>query len=167
MNRLLHTALLFFTLSTAAYSQQFDVCMDVVASSGGQGNQANRYFSWTVGEPFIQTSQGAGFTFTQGFHQPDPCGKDFVSTTDLADWGMSLFPNPTAGLVTIRFSPEKKGYLVATVFDLLGRTVLDQQVLDTPEGSFLDATQWQPGVYFIRLQEPVSKASTILRVVRI
>ena len=80
---------------------------------------------------------------------------------------MSMFPNPTAGLITIRFSPEKKGYLIATVFDLLGRTILDQQILDTPEGSFLDATPWQPGVYFIRLLEPVSKASTVLRVVRI
>lgn len=167
MSRLLITLSLLISLALPAVAQQFDVCMDVVATAGGQGTQSNRYIAWTIGEPFIQTLEGAGLTFTQGFHQPDPCGKSFVATYDLADWGLNLFPNPTDGPLTLRFSPEKQGVLFATAFDLLGRPVLTHQMLSTPEGSFIDASSWPPGVYFLQLQEPHSKASATLRVVRL
>ncbi len=167
MSRFLTILSLFFLLSFSCVAQQFDICMDVVASSGGQGNQLNRYIAWTVGEPFVQTLHGAGFAFTQGFHQPDPCGKEFVGTSDLADWGMSLFPNPTEGMITLRFSPEKKGHLVGSVFDMLGRSVLANQILAFPEGSFIDASAWPPGVYFLLLKDPASQSTATLRIVRI
>ncbi len=167
MNRF--TTLLFFSLflSLSCAAQQFDVCMSVVSSSGGQGIQTNRYFAWTVGEPFVQTLHGAGYALTQGFHQPDPCGMTFVGTSDLADWGMSLFPNPTEGWLTVRFSPEKKGALLATAYNLLGQPMIIQQPLNVPEGSLLDATAWPPGVYFILLEDPSTKASATMRVVRL
>ncbi|MBK6994318.1 MAG: T9SS type A sorting domain-containing protein [Lewinellaceae bacterium] len=158
---------LFFLLSFSCAAQQFDICMDVMASSGGQGNQLNRHISWTIGEPFVQTLHGAGYAFTQGFHQPDPCGKDLVRTSDLADWGMSLFPNPTEGLLTLRFSPEKRGHLLGSVFDMLGRPVLTNQMLSSPEGSLIDASSWPPGVYFLLLKEPTSQSTATFRIVRI
>lgn len=165
MNRLLSFLFLFLSFSCAA--QQIHICMDVVASSGGQGNQTNRYLSWTVGEPFVKTLKGAGYAFTQGFHQPDPCGKSFVNTTDLADWGMSLFPNPTEGLLTLRYTPEKKGVLLGTAYDMLGRPMFENQTLASPEGSLIDATAWPAGVYFLWLTDPSSQASATLRIVRL
>ena len=156
---------LFFQFHSTA--QQFDVCMNVVASSGGQGTQTNKYFAWTIGEPFVQTLKGAGYALTQGFHQPDPCGKQFVGTSDLADWGMSLFPNPTDGFATLRFSPEKKGYLLGSVYDLLGKPLIENQPLTTPEGSIIDASAWPPGIYFLLLQDPNSRASATMRIVRL
>lgn len=167
MNRFLLLLSLSIFLHFSAVAQQFGVCMDVVSSSGGQGIQANRYIAWTIGEPFVQTLHGAGFAFTQGFHQPDPCGMSFVGTSNLVDWGMSLFPNPTEGLATLRFSPEKKGYLLSSAFDLLGRPMFENQILDTPEGSAIDASAWPPGVYFLLLQDPESQASALLRLVRL
>jgi hypothetical protein len=167
MNRFLLLLLFSIFLHFSAAAQQFDVCMNVVASSGGQGIQGNRYIAWTIGEPFTQTIVGAGYAVTQGFHQPDPCGTSFVGTSDLADWGMSLFPNPTDGFALLRFSPEKKGSLLATAFDLLGRPMFENQILSTPEGSVLDASAWPPGVYFIVLQDPASQASAVLRLVRL
>lgn len=166
MNRF--TSLLFlFSLSLSCAAQPFDVCMNVISSSGGQGIQANRYIAWTVGEPFVQTLHGAGYALTQGFHQPDPCGMSFVGTSDLADWGMSVFPNPTDGWLTVRFSPEKKGLLLASVFDLLGRPLIELQSLLSPEGSLIDASSWPPGVYFLVLQDPASKATATMRIVRL
>ena len=167
MNRFLSFFSFLFFISISCAAQQIDICMEVVSSSGGQGNQANRYIAWTVGEPFVQTLHGAGYDFTQGFHQPDPCGKEFVGTTNLADWGMSLFPNPTEGIVTLRFSPDKKGYLLGSVFDMLGRPLLANQMLATPEGSLIDASAWPPGVYFLLLQDPTSQATATLRIVRL
>ena len=167
MNRFLAFLTLSFAVNFSCAAQQFDVCMNVVASSGGQGIQSNRYIAWTVGEPFVQTLHGAGYALTQGFHQPDPCGMTFVGTSDLTDWGMSLFPNPTDGLLILRFSPEKKGVLIASAFDMLGRSVFENQTLASPEGSVIDASSWPPGVYFLLLQDPASKATTTLRIVRI
>ncbi len=167
MNRLLFLLFVFLSQSFSSVAQQFDVCMHVVASSGGQGVQSNRYIAWTVGEPFVQTLHGAGYALTQGFHQPDPCGMTFVGVSDLADWGMSLFPNPTDGLLTLRFSPEKKGFLLATAFDMLGRPIIENQVIANASGSIIDASSWPPGVYFLLLQDPASKATATLRVVRI
>ncbi len=167
MNRFLSFLSISFFLSFSCAAQQFDVCMDVVASSGGHGIQSNRYIAWTVGEPFVHTLVGGGYALTQGFHQPDPCGKNFVGTSNLADWGMSLFPNPTEGWLSLRFSPEKKGHLLATAFDLLGRPMFENQVLATPEGSGIDASSWPPGVYFLLLQDPSSKASATMRIVRL
>lgn len=167
MNRLALPFLFVLTLSFSAAAQQFDVCMDVVASGGGQGIQSNRYLAWTIGEPFVKTLNGAGYAATQGFHQPDPCGKEFVGTSNLADWGMGLFPNPTSGWLTLRYSPEKKRSLLASAYDMLGRPMFENQTLDAPEGSFIDASAWPAGVYFLLLQDPVTQASTTLRVVRL
>lgn len=166
MNRLLSSLSFLFLFSFSTTAQQFDVCMDVVASSGGHGVQANRYIAWTVGEPFVQTLLGS-YTLTQGFHQPDPCGVEFVGTNNLADWGMGLFPNPTEGLLTLRFSPEKKGHLLASAYDMLGRPMFENQTLASPEGSRIDASSWPAGVYFLLLQDPASKASATLRFVRL
>lgn len=166
MNRFT-SLLFFFSLSLSCTAQTFDVCMNVISSSGGQGIQANRYMAWTIGEPFVQTLHGAGYALTQGFHQPDPCGMSFVGTSDLAEWGMSVFPNPTDGWLTVRYSPEKKGLLLATAFDLLGRPMIGLQPLLSPEGSLIDANSWPPGVYFLVLQDPASKASATLRIVRL
>jgi len=167
MNRFLSFLPLLFFFSISCAAQQINICMDVVASSGGQGNQTNRYIAWTVGEPFVQTLHGAGYAFTQGFHQPDPCGKEFVGTSNLTDWGMSLFPNPTEGFATLRFSTEKKGHLLGSVFDMLGRPMLKNQTLASPEGSVIDASAWPPGVYFLLLQDPTSQATATLRMVRL
>ena len=166
MNRLLSLSFSLL-LSFSCAAQQIDICMAVVATSGGQGNQTNRYITWTVGEPFVQTLHGAGYAFTQGFHQPDACGKQFVSTSDLADWGVSLFPNPTEGLLTLRFTPEKKGFLVGSAYDMLGRPMFEYQTLASPEGSPIDATAWPAGVYFLLLTDPSSQATASLRIVRL
>jgi len=167
MIRLLTTLSLVLSLSISCLAQQLGVCMDVVATSGGKGIQSNRHLSWTVGEPFVQTLIGAGYAFTQGFHQPDPCGKNFVGTFDLADWGLNLFPNPTEGWLTLQYSPDKNRSLVASVFDLLGRPMLLGQTMASAQGSTIDATTWPPGVYFLRLHDPGSKATATLRFVRL
>ena len=166
MNRYILFSLSIF-LHFSLSAQQFEVCMDVVASSGGYGIQGNKHITWTVGEPFVQTLSGGSYTFTQGFLQPDPCGTTFVGTSDLADWGMSLFPNPTEGLATLRFSPEKKGYLLGSAYDLLGRPMIENQTLVSPEGSVIDASAWPPGVYFLLLQDPGSQATAVLRLIRL
>ncbi|HLP94036.1 MAG TPA: T9SS type A sorting domain-containing protein [Saprospiraceae bacterium] len=167
MSRLHITLLLFLFSVPLLRAQQFEVCMDVTSSGGGVGFQGNRYFAWTIGEPFMTTIANGGFLFTQGFHQPDPCGKSLVGVHDLADWGLSLFPNPTDGFMTLRFDPDKKGVLLASAYNLLGHLILDRQELSSPEGNLLDASSWPPGIYLLQLQDPVTKASATLRVVRI
>lgn len=167
MSRFLTVFTTLFLFSFAAQAQQFTICMDVVASSGGHGIQSNKYIAWTVGEPFVHTLTDASFTFTQGFHQPDPCGVSLVGTNDLSDWGLNLFPNPTDGQLILRYSTEKQGRLLAAVYDLFGRPMFENQAFSSPEGNIIDASAWPPGVYFLQLKDPGSQATTILRFVRL
>jgi hypothetical protein len=141
--------------------------MEVVSNGGGKGIQSNRLLTWTIGEPFVTTLNGAGYKVTQGFQQPKPCSNTFVSATDLADWGLQVFPNPTEGWLTVRYSTEKNGRLVANVFDLLGRPVVSNQVIASPEGSEIDATAWPAGVYVLHLLDPATKAFSTVRIVRL
>ena len=141
--------------------------MQVVATSGGQGTQSNRYLSWTVGEPVSNTLHGSGYAFTQGFQQPDACGRSVVGATELTDWGIDIFPNPSDAWFTVRYSPEKQGALKASVFDLLGRPLIQQQTLDSASGSMIDAGAWPHGIYMLLLQDPVSKSTATYRITRI
>lgn len=162
---LLFFAFLFLSLSVQA--QQFDQCMQVVATTGGQGSQSNRSLSWTVGEPVVNTLHSTNYALTQGFQQPDACGKPTVGTNDLTDWGIDVFPNPSEGWFTVRYSLEKQGALKASVYDLLGRPLLQAQNLDTAPGSMIDANAWPPGIYMLLLQDPITKSFATYRITRI
>lgn len=141
--------------------------MEVISNGGGKGIQGSHLLTWTIGEPFIATLNGSAYKLTQGFQQPKACSNTFVSAANLADWGLQIFPNPTEGWLTVRYSTEKNGHLTANVFDMLGRPIMSDQIIASPEGYEIDATAWPAGVYVLHLLDPVSKASSTVRIVRL
>jgi hypothetical protein len=162
--------LYFFVCACAATNltaQSVGLCHQVLASSGGTGTQGGRLYTYTVGEPFILTLSTPNRVITQGFHQPDLCVPVSTQNLDLEAWALEVFPNPTAHQVSIRYAAGQNGQLVASVFDLLGRPVLLNQRLGNPEGSLLDSSGWQAGIYLLRLQEEDSQRSATLRIVRL
>lgn len=165
MNRLF--SLCFFLLPFLCSSQNYSLCMQVIASTGGSGAQGNYHVSWTVGESVIKTVSSAANTLTQGFHQPDVCATVATSNLDLEAFSLEVFPNPTSSNLIIRFHDVPQTSLQVQVFDVLGSTVLQPTALVAPEGTILDTTNWQPGLYFVQIQEKQSKASTTISVVRL
>jgi Secretion system C-terminal sorting domain len=72
-----------------------------------------------------------------------------------------VYPNPTTSLMSVDFESTAKGTISATITDLLGRVVSNQQVIAT-EGfnrMDLDITNLAKGIYILGLQEGKSIVS--------
>ena len=165
MNRLF--SLCFLLLPFLCSSQNYGICMQVNASTGGSGAQGNYQVSWTVGETVISTISSASNVLTQGFHQPDVCNTVSTANLDLEALHLEVFPNPTSSNLTIRYNDVPQTSLQVLAFDVLGNRILQPLTLETPEGTILDTTGWQPGIYFLQIQDNQSKASATIRVVRL
>jgi hypothetical protein len=167
MNRFLRLTVFFIVFSGPLWAQGPTLVNQVLASTGHAATLNGWQWSYTVGEGVIATLEGTGFGMTQGFHQPEFAA--FVAThdLDLEAWQLAVFPNPTADRLTVRYRDEAGRTLVATVVDLLGRTVLANEPLPTASGSQLDCSAFQPGAYLLFLREPVSGASATVRFIRL
>ncbi|HRI62017.1 MAG TPA: T9SS type A sorting domain-containing protein [Saprospiraceae bacterium] len=166
MNRFLSLALLLCLSADISLAQDYQTCIQVISASGKSGTQAGLTFTYTVGEPVITTLSGSR-KLTQGFHQPELCMLVSTNDFDLAAWNVEVFPNPTADVLTIRYSAEKGNNLRASVFNLLGQVMLSDQPLTQPDGSQLDCAAWQPGVYILQLQDPATSGVASMRFIRL
>ena len=167
MNRFLSFALFLCLFSNRSLAQDYETCIQVISASGKTGTQGGLTFTYTVGEPVITTLSGDTRKLTQGFHQPELCTVVSTKDFDLADWDIEVFPNPTANVLTVRFSNAKGNTLRASVFNLLGQAMLTNRPLTQPEGSRLDCAAWQPGVYILQLQDPSTSGVASVRFIRL
>ncbi|MCK6695296.1 MAG: T9SS type A sorting domain-containing protein [Thermoanaerobaculia bacterium] len=166
MSRLLLTTVSWLLALLHCAAQDARLFNQVVASTGNVAVQQGFIYAYTVGEVVIFTGSFDNFILTQGFHQPEQTRIVSVEQPQLADWDIEVFPNPVSDRLTIRFSPEKGVALRVSVTDLAGKIILSDQLLTDPAGSMLNCSAWQPGVYFVRMQDPQSRASATARVVR-
>jgi hypothetical protein len=167
MNRYLFLALSLCISPSISLAQGAEACVQVISATGLSATQGGLSFSYTVGEPVITTLSGNTRKVTQGFHQPELCKLVSTNNLDLVAWGIEVFPNPTTEAVTIRFSNEKGVQLRASVFNLLGQVIISDQPLTQPDGSRLDCAAWQPGVYILQLQDPVTRGVASVRFIRL
>lgn len=165
MNRFTLAALCSLVGLSSLFSQSPSLFNQVIGAAGRTGVNQGRHFAYTVGEPVIWTGIGNARILTQGFHQPEQTRIVYVGEPDLSAWNIAVFPNPTADVLNVRFSSEKGTYLLATVFDAAGRIVLSDERLS--DGEVLNCRQWQPGLYFLVLTDPASRASAITRFIRL
>ena len=168
MNRSLYIPLITcFFLFSKVLPAQIGICSQVIASSGKSATVGGRSYAYTVGEPFIFTLSTNSGKITQGFHQPDLCLPVLTNDLDLNAWKLEIYPNPATNLIHIRYSAEQKGQLTAQVFDLLGRSIVRDFPVDNPEDTQMDCSQWQAGVYLVRLQDPRTQSGTTVRMIRL
>jgi hypothetical protein len=167
MNRSLLLFFLFVFFSAASAAQDIGISRQVLSSAGKSATMAGRNWSYTVGEPVITTLHGSARTVTQGFHQPEITSLVATYDLNLAEWQIAVFPNPSADHFTVHYSAEKGGLLEATVFDLLGHALLAGQALPEAQGSRIDASAWQAGIYLLHLRDPQTGATATFRIIRL
>ena len=139
MTKLIYT---LFALGLSLVVSAQSVTPSVLASSGGSGETADYQIDWTLGELAVQTLSDGGQLLTQGFHQPM---LNSVGTFDgRPDIGMQIFPNPTAGMLTISYEQDLE--LHARMFSLNGAQIADHiltsgdntlRLGDLPDGSYV------------------------------
>ncbi|HLP13970.1 MAG TPA: T9SS type A sorting domain-containing protein [Flavobacteriales bacterium] len=116
---------------------------EVVSNSGEFFNSTAGSLSWTLGEPVIETFSNVTSTLTQGFQQSEI---NLVGTTELNnDVCISVFPNPTSGMIYIQLTNPQHNYLTVTVYSTGGSLishcdVSGQQEFYTDLGAFPNGT---------------------------
>lgn len=121
--------------------------------------------SWTVlngtpqpgvGAPSISLNLTSGDTIVATFKKAVVIGID----EDGADFGISVYPSPTANQLNIRLSSTKNKPMALNVFSATGQLVFSQQNISFSSSHLgymhtvdLNSTSLKPGVYFIRLDD--------------
>ncbi|MGB3079672.1 MAG: T9SS type A sorting domain-containing protein, partial [Saprospiraceae bacterium] len=150
-------SLLFISLSTTStYAQTIE--RQVMSSAGETMSRGDFKLDFTIGETVAQTFTN-GNQLSQGFQQV------WLMTTAVSDpksdWNISLYPNPTVGLLNI----ESEDPLKARIVDVLGKAVLEAH---TESGhGHLDLTSLPTGTYFLMLNHESKADVKSYRIVKI
>ena len=165
------------------------IAVEVVGNEGATGDEADGVIDITVTggtEPYTYSWTGAGFTSAD--EDPsgvaagdytvtitDANGCEFESTTIVVVSGLNevlnlidvtLFPNPTQGLVEIQLSGLAGESVTTVLTDGLGREVAREDLgnLTGVHVERMDLSGHESGVYFLRLE--VADSAQVIRVVK-
>lgn len=148
MRKLIHIILVYTAMYSAGYAQS----LELISGGGSYAENSNGSLSWSIGEPVIMTVEGSANHITQGFHQSDirVSGIEDIAGTDI-----SVYPNPTSGLVNIVVNNT----VYLQVYDAQGRLMKEAQLT----GSFneLDLSDVNRGVYILHFRSEGNIINTI------
>ena len=132
----------YLTIATAflcvnLYSQSNTV------SAGGDADGDNGSISYSIGQVVYTSAQGSNGNVNQGVQQPYDVG--VVTGIEEAGINLSVFPNPTSGLLTLTVADEDASLLSYQLFDASGRLVDSKNKLNSTNTISLDG--YATGVY--------------------
>lgn len=150
--------LLFICSPFFAIAQNIESCISVLASGGADTEINGLSYTYTIGELAIVTLADPPRMISQGFNQPD-CGL-IVSTEQQSiaeQWGISIFPNPTASYLNLKLNQEAPDVLSYAILNEHGQMlekVFNKQVNSQME---IDLKHLPSGAYFLQLQSSKDK----------
>ena len=157
--------LLFFLgllFSSLGYSQS--VSPEVTASAGDHFTGTNVQLSWTIGETMIETYVNGSNQLTQGFHQTNLI---VTAVEDLLEsFQIKVFPNPATNILNIEWS-EISDPLTLTLYDVTGKQLLMQKIVDQAMSKTLDLTTYAAGGYLLSLSNPDDKTIKTFKILKI
>jgi hypothetical protein len=132
----------YLTIATAflcvsLYSQSNTV------SAGGDAEGDNGSISYSIGQVVYTSAQGSNGNVNQGVQQPYDVG--VVTGIEEAGINLSVFPNPTAGMLTLNVAGEDASLLSYQLFDASGRLIDSNNKLNSTTTISLDG--YATGVY--------------------
>ena len=141
-------------LSLSLNGQQ--VTPSVINTSGGYKNIGQLYVDWSIGEmPLIQTSSGTNIYVTNGFLQ---AGNGFIPTSivnlpPLTSNEVKIFPNPSTGVLNVRFELVQPGTIGMFLYDISGKKLMERQILHFggSQSTVINLTPYPQGSYQLLL----------------
>ena len=112
-------------------------------SAGGDADGDNGSISYSIGQVVYTSAQGSNGNVNQGVQQPYDVG--VVTGIEEAGINLSVFPNPTSGLLTLTVADEDASLLSYQLFDASGRLVDSKNKLNSTNTISLDG--YATGVY--------------------
>ena len=137
--------LLLLVLSSAALMAQ-----QIVATAGGTLGNASGSISYTIGESVAQTFSSGDNILTQGFQQSYLSVSTEKTILDL-NFSITVFPNPTTDVVTLRVAKENPSGLLYLLYDLNGR-LLSKKVIENSDTT-VPFQSLQTGTYLLEVMD--------------
>jgi hypothetical protein len=145
--------LTMFTLVQTSFSQK--ISRQVISSSGGEARTSKTIISYTIGEPVVTTYETNTNTLTQGFQQGNITVEKNIESTyvnpelNITDYkNVSLFPNPTKGLITLNMSGmDLLSDYSYNLFDMEGRLI--KTGITQSEQTQIDISSVSSGCYIL------------------
>ena len=126
---------------------------EVQASSGDYSTSANASLSWTLGEVAVETYSSGSNIITQGFQQPEL----LITKVEEAAAGIavSIYPNPSAGQVSIAFSSTEARKVEMQVLDMSGKLVSkhEEALAQGAQTVSIDLTSLAAGQYMLKITD--------------
>jgi hypothetical protein len=125
------------------------LAQQVISTAGNTLGNENGSISYTIGEGVAQTLSKGDKTITQGFQQANISVSMLSELKDL-DFSISVFPNPTSDVLTLKVNKEDVTGFQYLIFDINGK-LLSQKNLESPETS-VPVNQLANGIYILKVQ---------------
>jgi hypothetical protein len=124
---------------------------DVIASSGGSGNNEQISMSWTLGETFIYEYSNNDLTLSQGFHQNFTSVPTYIDES-LLPVDIIASPNPVNDLLSVIINNNTSaGEWKIEIFDARG--LLVSSLKSTQASLEIDFSSYVNGTYLVRISK--------------
>lgn len=147
-----YTLLLFACVGMHAMAQE------TVDASGGDAQSPSGSVAYSVGQVTTNFNTGTG-SLNEGVQQPYEFF-EVAGIEELADINLSVFPNPTSGLIHLKSDVGISG--TVSIYDAQGKRVFNEAV-NTPEKT-VDLRALSTGMYNVTIQTP--KGQQTLKVIK-
>lgn len=142
MTRLYSLLICILTLHTLS-------AQEATTSTSGSGQAGNIILDWSLGEmTLVSTVSNSGLTFTQGLLQGTRIAVPVHN--GIRNGELLVFPNPTAGPLTIQIAFWEPGQLSLIMYDASGRLLVQSK---ETVGSFstrtMDLSRYAGGIYLL------------------
>ena len=126
----------------------------LIGSTGGYNLTGPIRMHWAVGEVAVGTHQN-GLILTEGLYQA------WATTVPVSDVGweidLNIYPNPAQESLTVTFESDSEHRMNASVFNLLGKKVMDIQNLR--QYNTINISALPPGQYLLHLTNSIGNYS--------
>jgi hypothetical protein len=151
---------IFSAVLLTAHASAQSLSPTVQASSGDYSVSPNASLSWTLGETATETYTSANNQLTQGFQQAELIITGIENPNEAIS--VTIYPNPSAGQVSIKFTLTEARKVELNVMDITGKLVSTQQQ-DISAGVQIlstDLTSLAAGKYLLVITDREKKTSS-------
>lgn len=126
--------------------------LQVIGSTGYQGQSGNIQVASTIGEPIIMTQTAGNVKVTQGFHQDMKILVNVSTNNPNPLPGLSIYPNPMQNELNMISEHVFDSSIQLGIYTINGENVRTKTLPSGPLHEILGVSSWASGIYMIRIQ---------------
>lgn len=128
----------------------FGQAQEIISTDGSQYGNGNINFTYTIGEPCVQTYTNTNNQLSEGFQQPYYL--TIVNASDVTNQSqaITIYPNPTADKIVLQFANINKNTFVK-MSDETGKIIIENKIQNSITEINMQA--YATGIYYLQVFE--------------